>query len=147
MNIIGIGSMGAYLVAAAAVDIKNRRLSRGFLVIGIIPAVLLMLGTDDGSLFDTIAGFVFGLLFMGVAFLSKNRLGVADAVILFYLGGALGFTGVAGVSLIAFVLSAAVVGVLLVLKKISMKGSIPFIPFLLAAYTIVMFLAVGRSGV
>ena len=56
-----------------------------------------------------------------------------------YLGAALGFTCAASLAVLAFFLSALVMTVLLVMKKITMKGSLPFVPFLLAAYTAVMF--------
>ena len=139
MTVIGTGMMGAYLVAAAFSDIRTKHLHRWFLAIGIIPAVLLRLGMDSPGLADMLGGIAVGLFFLAASILSGGRFGKADGVILLYLGAALGFTCAASLAVLAFFLSALVMMVLLVMKKITMKGSLPFVPFLLAAYTAVMF--------
>ncbi len=139
MTVIGTGMMGAYLVAAAFSDIRTKHLHRWFLAIGIIPAVLLRLGMDSPGLADMLGGIAVGLFFLAASILSGGRFGKADGVILLYLGAALGFTCAASLAVLAFFLSALVMTVLLVMKKITMKGSLPFVPFLLAAYTAVMF--------
>ena len=130
MTVIGTGMMGAYLVAAAFSDIRTKHLHRWFLAIGIIPAVLLRLGMDSPGLADMLGGIAVGLFFLAASILSGGRFGKADGVILLYL---------ASLAVLAFFLSALVMTVLLVMKKITMKGSLPFVPFLLAAYTAVMF--------
>ena len=139
MTVIGTGMMGAYLVAAAFSDIRTKHLHRWFLAIGIIPAVLLRLGMDSPGLADMLGGIAVGLFFLAASILSGGRFGKADGVILLYLGAALGFTCAASLAVLAFFLSALVMTVLLVMKKITMKGSLLFVPFLLAAYTAVMF--------
>ena len=139
MTVIGTGMMGAYLVAAAFSDIRTKHLHRWFLAIGIIPAVLLRLGMDSPGLADMLGGIAVGLFFLAASILSGGRFGKADGVILLYLGAALGFTCAASLAVLAFFLSALVMTVLLVMKKITMKGSLPFVPFLLAAYSAVMF--------
>lgn len=139
MTVIGTGMMGAYLVAAAFSDIRTKHLHRWFLAIGIIPAVLLRLGMDSPGLADMLGGIAVGLFFLAASILSGGRFGKADGVILLYLGAALGFSCAASLAVLAFFLSALVMTVLLVMKKITMKGSLPFVPFLLAAYTAVMF--------
>ena len=139
MTVIGTGMMGAYLVAAAFSDIRTKHLHRWFLAIGIIPAVLLRLGMDSPGLADMLGGIAVGLFFLAASILSGGRFGKADGVILLYLGAALGFTCAASLAVLAFFLSALVMTVLLAMKKITMKGSLPFVPFLLAAYTAVMF--------
>lgn len=139
MTVIGTGMMGAYLVAAAFSDIRTKHLHRWFLAIGVIPAVLLRLGMDSPGLADMLGGIAVGLFFLAASILSGGRFGKADGVILLYLGAALGFTCAASLAVLAFFLSALVMTVLLVTKKITMKGSLPFVPFLLAAYTAVMF--------
>lgn len=142
MMVIGTGTMGAYLVAAAFSDIRTRHLHRWFLLLGVIPAVLLRIGMGELSLGDTFGGIVAGLFFLAVSHFSGGRFGKADGVLLFYLGAALGFSCASGLAVLAFFLSAIVMAILLVLKRITLKGSVPFVPFLLAAYTIVMFSAV-----
>ena len=139
MTVIGTGMMGVYLVAAAFSDIRTKHLHRWFLAIGIIPAVLLRLGMDSPGLADMLGGIAVGVFFLAASVLSGGRLGKADGVLLLYLGAALGFTCVASLAVLAFFLSALVMTVLLVMKKITLKGSLPFVPFLLAAYTAVMF--------
>lgn len=139
MTVIGTGMMGAYLVAAAFSDIRTKHLHRWFLAIGVIPAVLLRLGMDSPGLADMLGGIAVGLFFLAASILSGGRFGKADGVILLYLGAALGFTCATSLAVLAFFLSALVMTVLLVMKKITMKGSLPFVPFLLAAYTAVMF--------
>ena len=139
MTVIGTGMMGAYLVAAAFSDIRARHLHRWFLAIGVIPAVLLRIGMGSMGLADTLGGIAVGVFFLAASILSGGRLGKADGVLLLYLGAALGFTCAASLAVLAFLLSALVMAVLLVMKKITMKGSLPFVPFLLAAYTAVMF--------
>ena len=143
MLVVGTGTMGLYLVAASLSDIKTKHLKRWFLVLGIIPAVLLRLGMDGMSVTDMIGGVTAGLFFVVVSFLSGGKFGKADGILLLYLGAALGFTGVASLAVTAFFLSAFVMSVLLLMKKIKPQGSVPFVPFLLAAYIQVMFMVVG----
>ncbi|MCR5431891.1 MAG: hypothetical protein K6E95_04980 [Lachnospiraceae bacterium] len=139
MIIIGTGVMGVYLVAAAFSDIKTGYIQRWFLALGVVPSIILRIGMGSLSFTDTIGGIAVGLFFLATSMFSGGKLGKADGIILMYLGAALGFSCAAGLALIAFLLSAVIMAVLLMLKKIAFKSSIPFIPFLLAAYTIVMF--------
>ena len=143
MTVIGAGIMGLYLIVAAFTDIKTKYLNHWFLLAGIIPAILLRVGVGNLSLPDTVGGLVLGAFFVAASWLSGGRLGKADGIILLYLGVALGFTGAATLAVIAFFMSALVMIVLMLMKKITMKGSIPFVPFLLAAYIPVMFLQAG----
>ena len=143
MTVIGAGIMGLYLIVAAFTDIKMKYLNHWFLLAGIIPAILLRVGVGSMSIPDTVGGLVLGAFFVAASWFSGGRLGKADGIILLYLGVALGFTGAATLAVIAFFLSALVMIVLMLMKKITMKGSIPFVPFLLAAYIPVMFLQAG----
>ena len=139
MLVIGTGIMGIYLVAAAFSDIRTRHLQRWFLLLGAFPAILLRIGVGSMSLPDKLGVIAIGVFFLFVSFFSGGRLGKADGVIMLYLGAALGFSCAAGLVVLAFLMSAAVMTVLVILKKLDMKGSVPFVPFLLAAYTFVMF--------
>lgn len=139
MLVIGTGIMGIYLVAAAFSDIRTRHLQRWFLLLGAFPSILLRIGVGSMSRPDTLGGIAIGVFFLFVSFFSGGRLGKADGVIMLYLGAALGFSCAAGLVVLAFLMSAAVMTVLVILKKLDMKGSVPFVPFLLAAYTFVMF--------
>jgi len=141
--VIGMGMMGLYLVAAAFRDIRTGYLHRWFLVLGVIPAIFLRIGMGELSLVDTVGGIALGAFFLAASQFSSGRFGKADGIILMYLGASLGFSCVASLAAVAFVLSAIVIVILLLLKKIALKGSVPFVPFLLAAYTLVMFLIVG----
>ncbi len=139
MIALGTGVMGVYLVAAAFSDIRTRHLHRWFLALGVIPAILLRVGMGSISLPDTIGGIAVGCFFLAVSIFSGGRLGKADGVLLLYLGAALGFSCAAGLALLAFFFSALVMAFLLLRKRVGLKSSIPFIPFLLAAYIVVMF--------
>ncbi|MCR5830060.1 MAG: hypothetical protein K6F93_06935 [Lachnospiraceae bacterium] len=143
MIVVGTGLMGIYLTAAAFRDIRSGYIHRWFLALGILPAFLLRIGMGSITIADTVGGIAVGAFFLAVSFISGDRFGKADGIILMYLGTALGFSYVVSLAAVAFVLSAAVIAVLLIFKRIALKGSVPFVPFLLAAYTLVMFTVVG----
>lgn len=142
MIVVGTGIMGAYLVAAAFSDIKTRHIEKWFLALGGIPALLLRIGMEELTFMDTLGGMAIGAFFLAISFFSGGRLGKADGILMLYLGAALGFSCAAGLVMVAFFLAAVVMIVLLLTKKIGFRGSVPFVPFLLAAYTLVMFSAV-----
>lgn len=129
---------GLYLAAASVIDCRKRVIPVKFLLLGAVPAVLLMVMTFSADVPDMCAGAVAGAVFILISKLTREKLGMADAVLLSYLGAGLGFARFSGLALLAFCAAALVGGVLLVFRRISLKGSVPFVPFILMGYIMIL---------
>jgi Flp pilus assembly protein protease CpaA len=102
----------------------------------------LFLHTEQGLvwLLDGLIGFVVCFVLMLLVYLvGKKGLGGADLKFMSVAGLYLGWSGSLSTLLIGSVLAGLTCGVLILLKKLSMKGSIPLIPFLFFGVLFTLF--------
>ena len=125
-----------YVVAVQ--DIKEKRVPNkliGAMLLGwvliIFPQLLLQTTQTVRILIQSGIGFLLGgTLFLLVYFISRKGLGGGDVKFMAAAGLYLGFYRVLSAMLYGAVLLAVVGGVLILLKKIGRKDTLPFIPFL-----------------
>lgn len=116
-----------------------------------MPAWMLWIGTAAAAgvlLYDGINGslngwqacraLMPGLILLAVAY-ATGKAGLADGVILMLLGIFMGYEGCVAASLGGLFLIALCSGVLLMLRRVKKDTRIPFVPFLAAAWLIVVF--------
>lgn len=108
-------------------------------IFGIIGVMLNIIFTQY-SLFSLIGGAFFGIIIIILGKITNEAIGIGDGIVVIILGV---FTG-AGYNLsilfFAFLISAIISIILLTLKKLKRKDSIPFVPCLFIGYLITLAL-------
>lgn len=134
MNWIHSVSVFIVLLIYAYIDLRKKELSIRVLLIGasILGIVTILYG--DVSLVYSLLGCLLGAVFIGISKWTKEALGMADAYVIMMLGVSIGIYEVALVLFYSMFLAAVVSILLLSIKKIKRKGTLPYIPFLLLSY-------------
>ena len=112
---------------------------------GIIPDILIVLLTgvtviyrifysSGGFIPDLAAGLVFAFLFLFLVVMTRGRgMGLGDVKFAFFMGFFLGFPKIIAAFYIAFLTGTIISLILIILRKKSMKSTIPFGPFLVVS--------------
>ena len=129
--------VGIYLLIMAVIDIRRRAipLLPGFVLLGVSAVTLLVCG-DSPILLGLGVGV--GLLLYGVSRVSRGGVGAADGLVYAVTGVGLGFYGNMELLLVSLLMAAFVGGFLLMVKKVGRKYRMPFVPFTLAGYVLVL---------
>lgn len=129
------------LTLCSAEDIKKKQIRlHPVLLFGILGIILHMLFRMQ-SIENMLLGMSVGVTLLVLSKLTGGRIGAGDAVLLIVTGIYLGFEQNMQLFFSGLLLSGIWALGVLVLKKKSRKDSIPFIPFLLAAYMGMLVLA------
>ncbi len=137
-----IGDIGIliWLFSISVEDWKTRRVKMlHMLPIGIwVFAVVVVLTCGTTSLWSHFMGFLLGIFFLFVSWVSKQQLGLADGIVLFILGCYVGAWKLIVISMLAFGGGFLFLFVGSFMKKITLEKGVPFVPFLFVAYGIEM---------
>lgn len=136
---------------AMVIDIKTKQIPNVLIIIMITGWLLLItpmlfIDTEHGIKFlvDSIYGLLLGGgLFLLVYLLSRKGLGGGDVKFMSAAGLYLGFSGTIPAILFGTIIAALTGLVLILLKKINRKDSIPLAPFLFIGIIITVFLSSG----
>ncbi len=127
------GLLAVLLLVGSGYDIRCRRIPLWLLAGALIATVVLVLIQGNPVEPLRLWGIVPGIV-IGVVGKVTKAVGSGDSLLIFLLGYALGAWELFVLLSVAFALLAAVSVVLLVMKKIGRKGTLPFFPFALAGY-------------
>lgn len=133
---------------AAAGDLKDKRVPNrlvavmaGAWVLVIVPQLLLRTEETLFLAFSGLAGFLLaGFIFLAVYLISRKGLGGGDVKLMAVSGLYLGFGGVLPTMLYGSVMAALTALVMIALKKITAKDSIPLVPFLYVGMLLTLFI-------
>lgn len=128
-----------FLIICSVSDIRTRKISTVFLVGMSVVTVLFCLVSKDRSIVDMAGGIGIGAGFWLLSKYTKEAVGYGDSWIILLLGGYMGGRRTVELLMIAFFLAgiSALVGIQF--RKWNRKSTIPFVPFLTAAYVGVIF--------
>ncbi len=135
----------SFLGICAAYDYRTKTVPlRAAVVFGLFACVARLF---EGTLFtvSTGAGALMGLLFLLAGKRSGSRIGEGDGWMLTVTGLYLGLWGNAELCLLAVLAAAAGAAWMLAVKKRSLQDQIPFGPFLLGAYCLMLILQATGS--
>ena len=137
--------LGVLLLFCGIQDLLYKRIYLWMIGVCAIMVIICLPFSERLSVTERLGGCALGF---GVILLSKatgGKIGLGDGILLCVTGLGLGFWSNTELFGIALSLAAAVSAILLLLRIADRKKSIPFIPFLLAGY--VILLAVSKGNV
>lgn len=128
-------------------DIRERRISVPVLIVtcllgGSLQIVSLLFLSDGsagaGELTAVFGSAIPGLLFLLLSVLSGNRIGFGDGLVLLGAGLFLDISDLTASLFLGMILCAVFAGIGIALGKLRKDTEIPFVPFLLLAYLLVL---------
>lgn len=123
-----------FLGVLAVVDYKKKQVSNIAVLIGLIIVIANYVIFRPITIISIIGGILVGIILLGISYITKQKVGIGDGLIVILLGANLGFEGVVFALLYALTLSAFWAAVLLIIKKVNRHHTIAFIPFLFMGY-------------
>lgn len=140
---IGKLCFGGYLCVVSVWDIRKREIPLWLIAVGGLLAAGLGFFSEKHSIMLMIAGALVGMVFVGISKVTEEAFGYGDSLMIAVAGVYLGFWNVLGLLVWAHVLAALFAGYILIRKGIYKGASFPFVPFLLVAYTVIVW----RGGI
>jgi len=132
MRIVYMVGIGVMLLIGSIEDLRHRRLNPYWLLLHACFAVVLR--AVFGGILSGLAGVSIGIMLLGVAYLSHQKIGYGDGLVFAVSGLYLGFWENFSLLFISLVFCALAGMVLMAIGKIKKGQSLPFIPFVLCAY-------------
>lgn len=136
---IGKLCFGGYLCIVSVWDIRKREIPLWLIAVGGLLAAGLGFFSAKHSIMLMIAGALVGMVFVGISKVTEEAFGYGDSLMIAVAGVYLGFWNVLGLLVWAHVLAALFAGYILIRKGIYKGVSFPFVPFLLVAYTVIVW--------
>lgn len=126
--------MGIFLLICTVTDIKKREVKPAVLAVFGLTAAVLYLILRPVGLFEEIMGVLIGLFFVALYYISEEKIGLGDGLVMTVTGIFLGGRGNASLIMMAAFMSAIVSIVFLITKKAGRKTKFPFVPFIFVSY-------------
>ena len=127
-----------YLSYQTYKDIREKQVSLRSIIIFSLTGVVINIFSTNISLFDMFLGSAVGLGVILIGKLMRDGIGTGDGAVLSGIGILMGGKMCLLIFLMAITISAAIAIVLLVFKKVKMKQELPFIPYILCAYMLIL---------
>lgn len=131
---IGDWCVLVFLFLCSLTDVRTKQIPTALLAGMSGVTGILCLYASEKSLPDIIGGIGVGVLFFVLSRCTREAFGYGDSWIILLLGGYLGGTKVLELAVGAFFLSGVFALAGIVLKKWKKTVTLPFVPFLTAAY-------------
>ena len=123
---------------AAWKDIKTGTLPILIMIILAAAGILLKVIFGEAGVLEILSGCIPGAIAFTLAYITRQAIGYGDAALITVTGIYLGLSANVCLVLCALVLSALTAIVLLVIKKKRRKDEMPFAPFMLGSYILMM---------
>lgn len=135
--------LGILLLLCTIQDLINKRVFLWVIGVGAILTVVCLFFMERPDLLNRIAGFSVGLTILFLSKITAGKIGMGDGLILCVTGLGLGFWCNLELFGLALFLAAMLSILLLILRIVDRKQSIPFIPFLFTGYLILFVASKG----
>lgn len=129
---------GFLLLYCAITDIRRREIDLIPVIIFAVFAVICMIFGYKVSINSSLMGAFVGLILILLSILSKGVLGLGDGVLFTVIGLYVGYEKSIELLLLSLLLSAGY-SVVILIKERNINKEYPFVPFILAAYSIMLF--------
>lgn len=121
----------AFLIICTLTDVKERKINIMFCVINQILMTVLNIFQRDFNVLSVMSGLGIGAMFLLINRISKNGIGMGDVFMIVTIGIVCGGTYTMELVFWSFALCSIYSIICIVLKKISLKSSLPLAPFML----------------
>ncbi|WP_455717423.1 prepilin peptidase, partial [Anaerosporobacter sp.] len=123
-----------FLGILAIVDYKKKQISNIALLIGLVIVIVNYVVFQPITLISLIGGIIVGFVLLGISYITRQKIGIGDGLLIILLGANIGFEGIVFLLLYALTLSAICSAILLITKKVNRHYTIAFIPFIFIGY-------------
>jgi len=131
------------LIIEAVTDFKKKEVNIIFPILLAAAAVVMLFFSKDISLINAIIGIAEGLLLIMISVLTKGQIGMGDGILLAACGLMLGGRDNLIMFFFACLSSAVVSALIMIIKKADKKTKIPFVPFMIPGFLIMVLLSLG----
>lgn len=135
--------LGALLLICAIQDLLKKRIYLWVICMGGITTVVCSVFVDNLGIMDRVGGLLVGLAIMLLSKITAGGIGMGDGILLCITGLGLGFWCNLELFGLALFLAAMISIILLILRRVDRKQTIPFVPFLFAGYLILSITSNG----
>ena len=133
------------LFLESIVDIKFKKIPIAFLILLILYCLIVGGIEHQWILAEMILNVFPGIVFVLLALIYKNTIGLGDGLVICVIGLSCGWINTISILVTAFLLCFLYSGLLLIMRKGKLKTKIAFLPFLLLA-SIVPFSQIIRGN-
>lgn len=132
-----------YLGMASRADLKEKTVSVMGAVCGMLVGLILqwIYEASISGAGTAVIGMTPGLFLLAVAWITKEKVGYGDGLVMMVCGAFLGLFGAVSCLMTALFLSALVALYLLIIKKCGRKKELPFVPFIQWGYLLWLWAA------
>lgn len=134
------GTMGIMLLICAAQDSIQKKVCTWMIAIGAIMMGICVLFSHSITMLDRIGGLLVGAAVVIISKATGGKIGMGDGLLLCVTGIGLGLWGNLELFAVALFAAAIVSIILLSLRLVDRKKSIPFVPFLFIGYLFITFI-------
>ncbi|MCF0230332.1 MAG: prepilin peptidase [Parasporobacterium sp.] len=127
-----------FLAYEAFEDIRTGTVNTGAIALCGAAGLIINIITGEPGTYSMLTGTILGGLMVLISFLSREAVGMGDALIMVSLGLTLGYEKAVILTLAAFIMAALCSVCLMVKGYRKKKESIPFAPFLMGGYLLVL---------
>ncbi len=139
-NIVIDVIIGVMLGICSIQDIIHKKIDTWIIITGGILLALALFILKPITIIESLSGLLVGVLVMVISKATGGKIGMGDGMILCVTGLWLGLWGNLELFTYALLAAALVSIVLLVLRLVNRKKSIPFVPFLLLGYLAIILI-------
>lgn len=121
-----------FLLGCAIVDLKTKKVYQNICIINYIIAIVIKLHLSQLQVQPFIAGLCLCMVLLLISVISKQAIGYGDVFIMLALTGILHVKDVVKIFFLALFICCVFSMFMLLTKRLSIKSTVPFVPFLLA---------------
>lgn len=125
-----------FLFLCSTWDWKRKAIPSWLCYGGVLVMAAVGFGTKEITLAGAAGGIMLGIILLGIGQLTKGQIGEGDGIVFIATGIALGFWNNCMLLVGALFLSFLGSLILLLMKKITLKAKLPFLPFVFAAFVL-----------
>ncbi|QQG47272.1 MAG: prepilin peptidase [Candidatus Woesebacteria bacterium] len=135
----------SFLITIFVIDLENQIIPDEIVFAGVLFTIIGFLITGRSDIFSYLmSGSLAALSLLVLHLLTKGRgMGLGDVKLALFIGMVIGFSNTIVWFFISFFIGGVFGAILIVLKKAKLKQKLPFAPFLIIGFLVVLFLGVN----
>ena len=128
------GIVTTYLSILTVEDIKKKKIRMLLLLLGVGVVIGGLFLNEGPTIIERVVGGGIGVVFLLITRVTKGGIGLADDILVLYLGVLYGYLPCLTILLIASIVCSLCCMLMVGFRLITKKARIPYIPFLLIGY-------------